>query len=178
MLEINLLPLQMRKKKSIFPSVFLCRIGGLFLFLLIVISLFVIAVRSYQTVAYRKMKQEWVGFFQLENMSKQLNKEKEDLEKYLKRGILWSKKFDSINKFLPRGVWLTTLCWQEDDKSKENIFIIKGRSLILEKEAMANIIKFMDNLKNDKVFFSDFKKIELITRKKSEKAMGFELQIR
>ena len=53
-----------------------------------------------------------------------------------------------------------------------------GQSLSLRQGAIENIIKFMNELKNNKDFFSGFKKMELITQKENEGTMGFELVIK
>lgn len=177
MLKINLLPLQMRRRKEIFPSSFLFKLGGLFLILLIAISLIIAGVRWQKGISCRGINRKWAGFFQLENKNKQLEIEKRNLEKYLKRKILWAQKFDLINRLLPSGVWLSKICWGKE-KEKEKVFIIEGQSLPLKGGAVENIIKFMDNLKNNPAFFNDFKKIEIITHKEDERTMGFKLVIR
>ncbi|MCD6093501.1 MAG: PilN domain-containing protein [Candidatus Omnitrophica bacterium] len=177
MLEINLLPLQMRRRKELFPPSFLFRLGGLFLILLIVISLITAGIRWQKGISCRRIEEKWRGFFQLEDKNRRLEIEKGNLEKYLKRKILWAEKFDLINQLIPPGVWLTKLYWGKE-KEEEKVFIIEGQSLALKGGAVESVIKFMDNLKNNPAFFVDFKKIDLITRKESEGTMGFKLVIK
>ncbi len=160
-----------------FPPNFLFQLGGIFLILLIAISLIIAGIRWQRGISCRRINRKWAGFFQLENKNRQLEVKKRNLEKYLKRKILWNEKFDLINRLLPSGVWLTELYWGKE-KGEEKVFIIEGQSLPLRGGAVDNIIKFMDNLKNSKSFFADFKKIELITRKESEGTMGFKLVIK
>lgn len=73
----------------------------------------------------------------------------------------WSEKLNKLSLNLPSGVWFNELSVSRAE------FVLRASVISLQKEEMALINKFINNLKNDAGFFKDFNNLEisLIQRK-------------
>ena len=102
-------------------------------------------------------------FSNLEPQRKIIEQHKQELvsqdaglsQQLTKHRIVWSQKLNKLSLDLPSGIW-----FKEIDITDKGV-LIKGVAISLQKEEMALINKFIDNLKNDPGFFADFSKIEL-----------------
>lgn len=72
-----------------------------------------------------------------------------------KSRITWAQKLALLSVNLPQGVWLNELA--VNDKN----FTLKGSVVSQDKQEMGLINEFLNNLKQDKVFFNGFTSLEL-----------------
>lgn len=166
MIEINLLPKELKPKarkitftlepeQALYLAVF---IFGLLVFIHLILAAVFIAKSNRLTALNNKWRA-------LEPQRTALEKAKKEYElfsqdtKYLKelsgKRISWSEKLNRLSLDLPGGVWFNELSASLKD------FTLKCSALSLKKEEMLLINKFIEKLKNDSIFFEDFKAIEL-----------------
>ncbi len=86
------------------------------------------------------------------------------LQKLIQGKINWAQKMNKLSLDLPSGVW-----FNEISISGGNL-VLQGSVVSLEKQEMALIKGFIDNLKNDPGFFGDFNNLDLSSVQ--DKAMG------
>lgn len=83
----------------------------------------------------------------------------------LKRGVVWSDKLMQLRGLIPDRVWLTQFSFQkESDKdSGAGKLSLKGGLLPEEnKNPLETLSQFVNNLKSDAAFFSDFSNLVLV----------------
>jgi len=179
MIEINLLPEELRKKKSE-PSFnlnieqeklkFLA--GGGAVGLLILIVIFFAAgsfIRNAQIKnLMAKEKGVAVKLSQIDSVNKEIAVLKIKMSvigQITKRSFLWSEKLNQLSDLLLPGIWFTHVY-----RDAENRLIIEGSVVSKSEEAMAFVGKLMKNLKDDQQFFKDFNniKLESVQRKNKE----------
>ncbi len=185
MIEINLLPLELREKKKIsipLQGIFKTRLifvvlGSLFLFHLLLISLGGINARRLNS-----LKKTWAGLSFEREQLEQLKQELKEIdaripliEQLISKRILWSNKLNRLNDAIVTGVWLNELSLETKEeqakgrpargkvsKGKVSKFlIIRGSCASRTKDEPALIGRFMQNLKDDPSFSADFAEIEL-----------------
>lgn len=74
------------------------------------------------------------------------------IDELTRKNISWSAGLNQISKVLPSGVWLEDFNLREDSS-----FVIKGKVVTKNQDAMAVLNKFINGLRSD----SDFLTIEL-----------------
>ncbi len=179
MIEINLLPEELRKKKSE-PSFnlnieaeklkFLIVGGaiGLLIFIVIVFSLGSF-IRGAQIKRLLARENNFSGkLSQIDSVNKEiavLKSKMTALDQLTKRKFLWSEKLNQLSGLVLPGIWFTHIY-----TDTENRLIIEGSVVSKSEEAMAFVGKFMKNLKDDQLFFKDFSniKLESVQRKNKE----------
>ncbi|MFC1674362.1 PilN domain-containing protein [Candidatus Omnitrophota bacterium] len=67
----------------------------------------------------------------------------------------WSEKLNKLSLHLPYGIWFNDLSLKDAD------FVLRGSVISLQGEEMTLIKKFIESLKDDQGFFSDFDDIRL-----------------
>ncbi len=170
MIEINLLPEGLRKKKS--EPVFSLNIeaeklkflaigGAVVILILIVMALFFGSfIRSAQInglLAREKIFSDRLSEINSINKEIAVLKTKMGvLDQLTKRKFLWAEKFNQLSDLVLPGIWFTHVY-----TDSENRLIIEGSVISKSEEAMAFVGKFMKNIKDDQRFFSDFKNIKL-----------------
>ncbi|MBU3933863.1 MAG: PilN domain-containing protein, partial [Candidatus Omnitrophica bacterium] len=93
-------------------------------------------------------------------------------EQVIKNRILWSKKLNQLSELMVSGIWLNELKVEPWTKVKVQplaqakgqplkYLIIQGSCASRTKDEPALIGRFMQNLKDDPLFSSDFAEIEL-----------------
>ncbi len=169
MIEINLLPDNMRKEKRT-PFKFdleLNRVyflaGGLVAAVLIVSLLFLSMGTFVRKKQILKLVREEQGFAvekqEVEIIDREISLLKAKmgaLDQVVKRKILWAKKLNEISDLMLPGIWLSRIRTDE-----EGNFMIEGSVISRKEEAMASVGKFMKNLREDPSFFQDFSDIKL-----------------
>ena len=170
MIEINLLPEELRKKKSE-PAFNLnieaeklkfMAIGGVAgILLLIVIVLFsgsfIRGAQINRLLAREKKFSDRLS--KIDSINKEITVLKTKmgvLDQLTKRKFLWAEKFNQLSDLVLPGIWFTRVY-----TDFENRLIIEGSVISKSEEAMAFVGKFMKNIKDDQRFFSDFKNIKL-----------------
>lgn len=169
MIEINLLPEEMRKQKRDplkldleLGKVKVIAIAAVIGVLLLVILFPIIGtgVRKKQTMALIiKEQQLSVKKSDIEAVNKELSflrAKQNALSAVTTRKFLWSKKLNELSDLIMPGIWYTLV-----RMDSENKLIIEGKVISKQEEAMAAVGKFMRGLQEDSSFFSDFSDIKL-----------------
>ena len=171
MIEINLLPEELRKKKSepVFnlnmeaeKLRFLAIGGAAGILILIVIALFLGSfIRKAQIndlLSREKVFSDRVS--KIDSINKEITVLKAKmavLDQITKRNFIWAEKINQLSDLVLPGIWFTRVY----SDSGENKLTIEGSVISKSEEAMASVGKFMKNLKDDVQFFKDFKNIRL-----------------
>jgi Tfp pilus assembly protein PilN len=167
MIEINLLPPQLRKKEPAFklaiPRETLYLVGGTVLAILIFIHIALIGVLTARSIRYTNLNRIWQNLVPDKEKIDALNKEQKKIServnsiaKLTKKGrISWAKKLNILSDVMPQGVWLRRIEFTGSE------LIIEGSSVSLKGEEVILVNKFSSALKNDKDFYFDFKDMEL-----------------
>lgn len=181
MIEINLLPEGLRKKKTE-PSFnlnieaeklkFLIAGGaiGILIFIIIALSLgsFIMDAQIKKLLARENNFSGKISHIDSVNKEIAVLKSKMTaLDQLTKRKFLWTEKLNQLSDLILPGIWFTHIY-----TDNENRLIIEGSVVSKSEEAMAFVGKFMKNLKDDQVFFKDFSNIKLESvqrRNKEEK---------
>ncbi len=164
MIEINLLPQELKikhSKVSLEPSYFIYLIILAFSILICVHTYLLILgiTKHYQ---FNALNNKWQKLAPERKKTEDFNKEHELLsadaniiQQLTSKRIICSEKLNKLSLNLPSGVWFSDTTFTLKD------FTLRGSVISLQKEEIALINKFIDNLKNDTAFFKDFNKLEL-----------------
>ena len=167
MIEINLLPPEMRKKKLELPEIPLIPVGVGILCVFVIGSLILGLVVHRKNSQLKILRREWAEKLPLKNEAdglkaeaERLRREKVLLEDLSKRRFLWSAKLNSLSDLIPMGIWLTELSL--DEMGEMRFLTLEGIAMPFKRQEMiALVTRFMDTLKRDKRFFSGLESIEL-----------------
>lgn len=173
MIEINLLPDNLKKKRSAKPSgtaggsapfkADLVAMGsGAAVFLIAVHILLQIFI-FIQYTGFKKVKGQWDKIApQKQNVDRIINelrtlqsKGKSIEQLKIGKDVLWSHKFNQISDSISRGVWLKKVML------RENAMLVEGSAVSKDKDGMINVHGFASALKNQKDFFKDFASFEV-----------------
>lgn len=186
LIEINLLPSELRPRKKI--SISMPHINLLPVIIWAVLSLFfiqliLVAVVRYQKHELDKYNKRWLDMTSSNAKLTELKTEIKDvtekvgkIEGLFKRRFLWARKLNQLSDVLSEGIWLEEISLDIKSETRAppvNVkgakpkkvlsysLVMKGSAVSREEEETAVIGKFMKTLKEDKSFFSDFQDIEL-----------------
>lgn len=167
MIEINLSPEKLKVKAKRFAKVsieskyFLYLIPLLFT-VLILAHICLAAVGIAKNLQFSQLNSKWRLLQPQRGLLNDVKKEYDLLASGAKvtrelnsRRINWSEKLNRLSQDLPSGIWFNEILISRKD------FILKASVVSLQKEEMRAINKFIDSLKNDKRFLSDFNNLEL-----------------
>lgn len=172
MIEINLLPIEFRAKKEFsFEQIFKTKIIFTVLAYFILFHLLLHIVAFVNTKRLNILKNNWRALSSKEEKIDQLKDELSKIdekipliEQLISNRVLWSKKMNQLSNQIISGIWLNKL-GIEKRKTAEGEFleclIIRGSAASRTKDEPALIGRFMQNLKDDPSFSSDFTEIEL-----------------
>ena len=179
MIQINLLPEELRKKKSepVFnlnmeaeKLRFLAIGGAAGILILIVIALslgsFIRKAQINDLLAREKVFSDRLS--KIDSINKEITVLKAKmvvLDQITKRKFIWAEKINQLSDLVLPGIWFTRVYTD----SSENKLTIEGSVISKSEEAMASVGKFMKNLKDDAQFFKDFKNIRLESVQRKEK---------
>ena len=167
-LEINLLPEELRKKRRAFwPNLsagnlkkFLPPVIAGFVFMHILIPLIVLT----KNLSLKQAKRAFVNIQpqkeKLDEIRNQLLKFKslDELSQRMRRQRLaLAPRLNIISDYLPQGVWLTELTFAKD------AWEIKGSCIFGIDSEMSQIGKFLQALKSDARLAKDFASLELVS---------------
>jgi Tfp pilus assembly protein PilN len=164
MIEINLLPQELRIKKigpGLTPENLILVIPLIFAVL--------IAVHIYLGVAYLsggyqlgQLNKKWKASEPQRRIVESANKEYAGLtqneaavQQILKERVVWAEKLNLLSIDLPTGTWFNEITVSGKD------FTIKGSVFSPTKQDFAQINKFLGTLTDDKKFFSGFLSLQL-----------------
>lgn len=171
MIEINLIPSHLRKKrkKRILPvgfdipkEIIVGSAGGL-LILLVLVHVFLLFINVTKITRYKKMQREWEEILPAKKDADEIISEMRKLEsdnnamKEILNGkdILWSQKLNIISGSLSRGVWLKKIVLNED------MFFIEGSAISREGKEMISVHGLTSRLKKNKKFMKYLTDFEL-----------------
>ncbi len=173
MIEIDLLPQEFRTKKKAYltqipkKEIILAVLGCLVLF-----HLFLISLTAMSAKRLKGLKGTWQELApkreRLDGLKKQLSEINARIplfEQVIKNRILWSKKLNQLSELMVSGIWLNELSVETKKAQAKGqplkYLIIQGSCASRTKDEPALIGRFMQNLKDDPLFSSDFAEIEL-----------------
>lgn len=180
MIEINLLPEAMRKKKMALSDLgiemdkvrILIGAGAIgFLILLLIFLALGSFIRNKQIQglmakeeAIREQKSR------VEALDKEISGLKVKmslLNQITKREFLWAKKLNEFSDLVLPGIWFRRIY---TDSNEEDCLIVDGSVISKREKAMAIVGKFMNELRISEEFFKDFSsmKLESVQRKTME----------
>lgn len=170
MIEINLLPEEMRRQRNPYFKLDLEIMGkvkflaggivlGILIFLVVILSIGSSA-RKRQIV---RLIGEEQGIEVKRNQVDLLNKEVSALktkmsvlDEITKRRFVWAQKMKDISDMVLPGIWFTRIYTDSDNR-----LIMEGSVISKKEEAMASVGKFMKDIRENASFFKDFRDIKL-----------------
>ena len=167
MIEVNLLPPELRKKEPKFkiavPKETLYLVGGTIAAVLILIHAILIVSLIAKKVGYANLNRKWQQIKPEKSRIDGLKKEQKTIsdkikaiDKLTKKGrISWAKKLNIINDVLPQGVWLRRVEFTGTELK------IDGSAVSLKGEEITLVNRFTSALKNNKDFYSDFQDMQI-----------------
>ena len=163
MIEINLLPQELREKKKItdkFSLILYYVAAGIVV--LVFINICIISLTLIKNIQFKTLSKKWQGAQQQRQKVEEFREHSEmsagDLQAIQQiRGsrVFWASKLNALSLLLPSGIWFNELSL--DNKN----FVIKGSIISLKQEEMSLINLFLTNLKEDKFFSRDFASLNL-----------------
>ena len=188
MAKINLIPLEMRGLKQETPlSVNL----GIALKILVALNIFFfaggIALRFISWSRVKGLDLIVAEYQRAEGLSRKMHAIKQEQEKlsaelsslkgHMKRDILWSEKLKQLSQIIPADVWLNSISFKRNPgkDSLKRVLSIKGSLRPLDKGSFIVVLsKFINVLKEDKVFLEDFES-PVLTDSRTELQDGVEV---
>lgn len=169
MIEIDLLPPELRRKKRLsLPQIsnkkmLFTLFWSLLLFHLLLVSFNAINIKRLNSLkkTWQQLSSQKEEISQLKEQLRQINTKIPLIEQLIKDRIIWSKKLNQLSDLMVSGVWLNELSLEK------GYLIIQGSCASRAKDEPALIGRFMQNLKEEASFSSDFAEIELGPIKKS-----------
>jgi len=169
MIEINLLPDKYKKREIQLPDLGELKtvpiIIGIVSFL-VTLYLILTIISTVKSNTLNKLKNEWQSISVQQQEAAKLKGEMEGLEKkadlidsLVAERLLWSKKLNQLSDLMIDGIWLEKLSLGK--RKDKDVLILEGNVVSRKKEETALIGEFMQKLRQDKTFFSDFEDIEL-----------------
>lgn len=174
MIEINLLPLELREKKKVdfsFTKTLAIRSGCIILGSLLLLHLFFNLMAAMNNKKLNSLKKKWEDIFhkrlvvaELTGEATKIDEKIPLIEQLITSRITWSKKLNSISDLVVSGVWLNELTLKREKgvagEPPESL-IIRGSAASRIRDEPVLIARFMQHLKDDPVFSADFQEIEL-----------------
>ncbi len=164
MIEINLLPddLRIQKQNASGDLNYFIYLIPLFASIIVIVHLYFGLVYLTKTVALTNLNHKWKVLEPQRNKINNLKSEsalQSSEEKILKQVndklVKWSFVINKLSLELPSGIWFNDLTYDGKNLS------IKASVVSLKDEQLDLINKFLDNLKNDKIFMVDFNSLDL-----------------
>ena len=163
MIEINLIPPQLRRKRkgrgllggnfNIPKELIVGLVGGFFVILLLISILFQATI-FIKFIQRKNLKKQWEEILPTKTRVDLVVNQLRTLQSKMKsieditgaKDIVWSAKLNDISDSLPRGVWLKSVIGNEQK------LVLEGSSVSKGKDEMINVHDFASNLKNQKNF--------------------------
>ena len=169
MIEINLLPGNLRKKKQFqfnldlqANSVRLIGGGAILGVLIVLIIFFSVGASIRKAQVSRLIKREQAmaqQTSQAETISRDvsiLNAKMAALDEITQRSFLWAEKLNQLSDLILPGIWFTRIYMDSGNR-----LMVEGSVISKKEEAMASVGKFMKDLREDEAFFKDFTNVKL-----------------
>ena len=169
MIEINLLPEELRSRKQINLGlgrvIYFAKLGFIILAAIHLLLLFISLAYKYSAIRFEKTKSrissQDIGagslakeFMTIENRIKIIS----DLSK---TNSHWAERLQKLSLALPNGVWFNHI------RAQSGILDITGSVVSLKDDEVEALNKFLHDLKKDTSFYSGFKNIDIVSIGKS-----------
>jgi Tfp pilus assembly protein PilN len=165
MIEINLLPEGLKEKAN--PERKMPRLefkyiifGAAGLFALLLVTHFYLGIAGLCRLrGVRRLEEKLQGLGPQRKAWEAFNKEyaylEQEASQLTKERTAWAEKLNKLSLYLPSGIWFREISAGSKD------FTLQGSVASLQQEQMALIKGYIDSLKADASFFSDFNSLEL-----------------
>ncbi len=172
MIEINLVPPQLRKRQKknfsatgIFnlpQEIVFALIGGVIAFLIVIHVLLQLNI-FLKVIQHSALKAQWAKTQpekqQVDVVLNELRSSQNKINAINKvttsKRLLWAQKFNEISESLPRGMWLNRLSLES------NVFMIEGSAFSKIGNEMTTVGDFLTTLKNSKAFMEGLENIDV-----------------
>jgi hypothetical protein len=171
MIDINLIPLTLRKKgkgsesalKINIPNEILIGVGVGLALLLLTIHVILGVIWFIGEGRLSHANAEWQKVLPDKKILDDINGQSVDLKKKFKmmsdmttkNGILWAPKFNAISDALPRGLWIRKMGLDRIALTMEGSVVSKSQNEI------NNVGLFLSTLKQNEIFIDDFSSLEV-----------------
>jgi hypothetical protein len=199
MIEINLLPKELIRKKVEIPEVPFIPIIGTFLGVIIAAHLSIGLAVSLKSKSLRKLEKRLDGILPEKKNADEVIRELtsmrtkiDAIDSLIQTRMSWARKLSDLSDAMTQGVWLKKL-WlekkmelrKESEEASEpkqilvKILHLNGSVITAGGDEAAVIGKFIRSLKKNEGFFSDFNEVESVSiqrnRLEEVEIMDFEL---
>jgi Tfp pilus assembly protein PilN len=177
MIEINLLPKELRVTRKLFVlnKELYISVGLGAGVILLAFFLFLLAIVGGQQMVLTRTEKELNRLDsdrkliqQLKTDIRFLQSQSQTADGLVKYPLLWSKKMNQTSDLLQAGIWLTKLELQrrsisteKQEIKEEAVLFIQGRVYSRDREEAAIVGKYISALKGNEDFFKDFEDIRL-----------------
>lgn len=179
MIEINLVPVALRKKSTTGVFSFLpldlppnCLMGtGAFVALLIAVHILLFVKMGIDAGVMAIHKNEWQKLQPDKNTIDSLGTQLKDFKKREKdiadmtssKTMGWSRKLNIMSDSLPKGMWLRKMVVDK------NAMVLEGSVVSQNQGEVAVVSSFANNLKSDALFMKDFIELEVNSIQKEKR---------
>lgn len=185
MIELNLLPEELKKKKKRIelPEIPFIPIGIALIVVLVVLQLLLSGWVATTRSQISSLEKTWQDLepkkTKLEEIKKKISatgKKAQTIEYLIDRRMSWARLLNGLSDSVTSNIWLTNL------SHNERTLTISGSASGKGEEATAYIARFIQSLKDNSGFFKNFNDVELVSIKQDSVAdqnvMDFKLACR
>ena len=176
MIELNLLPEELKKKRTKIelPEIPLIPIAVVFVGVILIVQFIMGSLIFLSKRQLAGLHKKWQDLApkkaELDSAKEQIavtGEKVEAIEGLIEKQINWSRLLNEISNSITANIWLTELFY--DERGKDNrirTLTLSGSAAGKGEETTALIAHFIKALKDNKNFFTEFDNIELISIKK------------
>jgi len=200
MIEINLLPEEMKKKESPFAKLSisffniqklpLLSIAAGFAGLLVILQVLVLVIGLYAKFSLASLTKRYDAITPkkkeadaLKAKNDAITKRVSAIDELMGKRFSWAKKLNALSDSMTPGIWLKELDYDERSAAKAGKaagmpgrLIINGYAAGIGEQGATLVGRFIKSLKESQAFYADFSDIELVSVK-SDKVESQEVMI-
>lgn len=196
MIELNLLPKEMRRKKRKMelPAIPFLQIAIGIVAVLVVCHILIVTLLFFRGGSLKKLKAEWESMQPQKEATDKVAKETNELEKRIaairkiaKPDISWTRLLSGLNQGMIPGIWLSNLNLKFQGRpyspktgGNPTTLVLTGYALGKSEVGTASVARLINSLKRSKNFSEYFSEIELESMNakefQGEEAMFFRLE--
>ena len=181
MIELNLLPEELRKKRArielpeipIIP-IAVALVGALLVLQFALGSIIYLGQRQLASLdkKHENLVPKKVAFDKMKEEIAAISQKVTAVEGLLKKQLHWSRLLNELSNSLTTNIWITRLSYEESPGhyNKTRTLTLLGSAAGKSEEATALIARFIEALKDNKNFFMDFDTLELISIREGQVA--------
>jgi Tfp pilus assembly protein PilN len=178
MIEINLLPKELRKKRSgrTLPSIPVIPVSAGLVALVLVFHFLLISVNSVKRGTLKRLEKQWQEMQPQKRSTDKIAKETNELEKRVNAikkiaepELNWTSLLSGLNRSIIPGIWLSGLNLEYGGKphdprnpgAQPTKLVLVGYAVGKSEVATTTVARFINSLKKNQEFSGYFKDIEL-----------------